>query len=138
MNLLDRTPTPTLSDDSPTSEFVNSPDGLQKTSPTEILSFSSIWSTTSPSSIQTCTDDSTNQIKTSKTTSTVFKSTLECHQSTKIQNKSDSTDLEMDDPLHSPTLTSSIAYLEEQDLIPPSNSSNYLNFYNYYIHICDY
>jgi hypothetical protein len=28
----------------------------------------------------------------------------------------------MDDPLQSPTLTTSIAYLEEKDLIPPTTS----------------
>jgi hypothetical protein len=32
-------------------------------------------------------------------------------------------DLEMDDPLQSPTLTASIAYLEETDLIPPISRS---------------
>jgi len=29
----------------------------------------------------------------------------------------------MDDPLQSPTLTTSIAYLEERDLIPPMNQN---------------
>lgn len=52
-----------------------------------------------------------------------MKNTLECHQSRKIRHKSDSVELEMDDPLQSPTLATSIAYLEERDLIPPISRS---------------
>lgn len=52
-----------------------------------------------------------------------MKSTLECHQSRRLRHKSDSVELEMDDPLQSPTLTTAIAYLEERDLIPPINRS---------------
>jgi hypothetical protein len=56
-------------------------------------------------------------------TPTLIKSTLECHQSRKLRKKSESVELEMEDPLQSPTLTTSIAYLEERDLIPPISRS---------------
>ena len=72
-----------------------------------------------PPSVRTSEVDFNNKITTVKNTPTVTTSTLECNQSTKIQSTSESTDLDMDDPLQSPTLTSSIAYLEERDLIPP-------------------
>ncbi|CAF1060551.1 unnamed protein product [Rotaria sordida] len=117
VNLLDRTPTPTISD-SVTSEFVNSIDELQLPSPTQILSFSQTWSTSS-SSNRTSEDDINNKIKIIKNIPTAIKNTLEFHQSTKIRSKSESIDLEMDDPLQLTSLTSSIAYLEERDLIPP-------------------
>ncbi|CAF3785815.1 unnamed protein product [Rotaria sp. Silwood1] len=121
INLLDRSPTPTISD-SATSEFVNSIDELQQPSPTQIISFSQTWPTSSSSSasIRTSEDDFNNKIKTIKHTPTAIKSTLECHQSTKLRSKSESIDLEMDDPLQLTSLTSSIAYLEERDLIPPT------------------
>lgn len=118
-NLLDRTPTPPIPD-SATSQFINSiDDQQQQTSPTQIFNFST-WSTSPPLSNRVSEDDINNKIKGTKAhTSTLIKSTLECHQSRKIRHKSESVDLEMDDPLQSPTLTTSIAYLEETDLIPP-------------------
>ncbi len=77
----------------------------------------------------------TNKIKGIKQhTQTLMKSTLECHQSRKIRNKSDSVDLEMEDPLQSPTLTTSIAYLEERDLIPPINRSTSISERKKYLH----
>ncbi len=77
----------------------------------------------------------TNKIKGIKQhTPTLMKSTLECHQSRKIRNKSDSVDLEMEDPLQSPTLTTSIAYLEERDLIPPINRSTSISERKKYLH----
>jgi len=114
INLLDRTPTPPI----PTSQFINSIDEQQQqqTSPTQIFNFSlSTWSTSPPLSNRVSDEDISNKIKGIKHT----KSTIEYHQSRKTSNKSDSVDLEMDDPLQSPTLTTSIAYLEETDLIPP-------------------
>lgn len=51
----------------------------------------------------------------------LMKNTLECHQSRNLRKKSESIELEMDDPLQSPTLANSIAYLAEQDLIPPKS-----------------
>ena len=92
----------------------------QQTSPTQIFTFSPTWPTPSSLSNRISDEDLTNKIKGTKpTTPTLGKSTLECHQSRKLRKKSDSIELEMDDPLQSPTLTSSIAYLEERDLIPP-------------------
>ncbi|CAF4106499.1 unnamed protein product, partial [Adineta steineri] len=122
INLLDRTPTPPILD-SATSQFINSlDDQQQQISPTQIFSFSSSWATSPPLSNRVSDEDITNKIKGIKHhTPTLIKSTLECHQSRKIRNKSDSVELEMDDPLQSPTLTTSLAYLEETDLIPPPN-----------------
>ena len=107
IHLLDRTPSPSVPDTA-TSQFVNSVDESQQPSPTQMFSFSSPWPTSPP--------PSTNKIRAAPTST---KSTLECHQSRKTSAKSDSIDLEMDDPLQSPTLAASIAYLEERDLIPP-------------------
>ncbi len=124
INLLDRTPTPPIPD-SATSQFINSiDDQQQQTSPTQIFNFPSTWSTSPPLSNQVSEEEINNKIKGIKPhTPTLIKSTLECHQSRKISTKSDSIDLEMDDPLQSPTLTTSIAYLEERDLIPPISRS---------------
>ncbi|CAF2030839.1 unnamed protein product [Rotaria magnacalcarata] len=121
VNLLDRTPTPTQPEGA-TSQFVNSIDEFQQPSPTQIISFSPTWSTSPPSSLKTFEDDFSNKTKTVKHTPTAIKNKLECHQSTTIRTKSESIDLEMDDPLQLTTLTSSIAYLEERDLIPPTSS----------------
>lgn len=119
VNLLDRPATPTLPD-SITSQFVNSIDELQQPSPTQILSFSQTWSTSPPaSSVRTFEDEFTNKLKAIKANPNTTKNKLECHQSTKIRTKSDSIDLEMEDPLQMTSLTSPIAYLEERDLIPP-------------------
>lgn len=121
LNLLDRPPTPPIPD-SATSQFINSiDDQQQQTSPTQIFNFSSTWTTSPSASNRVSEDDISNKIKGIKShTSTSMKSTLECHQSRKIRHKSDSVDLEMDDPLQSPTLTP-IAYLEERDLLPPKS-----------------
>lgn len=116
INLLDRTPSPPIPDSS-TSQFVNSPDKLQPLSPTQIFSFPPTWSRLPLSSTRILEDDYSNKNKELKHTATSMISTLECHQSTKLRSKSESTDLEMDDPLQSPTLTSSIAYLEATDLM---------------------
>ncbi|CAF2755901.1 unnamed protein product [Rotaria sp. Silwood2] len=129
INLLDRAPTPTISD-SATSEFVNSIDELQQPSPTQIISFSQTWPTPTSPPIRTSEDDFNNKIKTMKNTPAAIKNTLECHQSTKIRSKSESIDLEMDDPLQLTTLTSSIAYLEERDLIPPTTPDHDLHLSN--------
>ena len=109
IHLLDRTPSPSVPDTA-TSQFVNSVDESQQASPTQIFSFSSPWPTSPPAS--------TSKFR-AAAAPTLTKSTLECHQSRKTSAKSDSIDLEMDDPLQSPTLAASIAYLEERDLIPP-------------------
>ena len=123
INLLDRTPTPPIPD-SATAQFINSIDEQQQISPTQIFTFSSTWPTSPPLSNRVSEDDVGNKIKGNKQhTPTLIKSTLECHQSRKIRHKSESVDLEMDDPLQSPTLTTSIAYLEERDLIPPISRS---------------
>ncbi|UJR36959.1 hypothetical protein I4U23_029667 [Adineta vaga] len=122
INLLDRTPTPPIPD-SATSQFINSVDEQQQqTSPTQIFSFSSTWTPISPLINRISDEDITNKIKGIKHHPTIattsVKNILECHQSRKTSNRSDSVDLEMDDPLQSPTLTTSIAYLEERDLLP--------------------
>jgi hypothetical protein len=110
--------------DNATSQFVNSIDDLQQTSPTQIFSFSSAWSTSS-SIHRTSDDELISTLKELKLPSTTcLKSTLECHQSRRISNRSDSIDLDMDDPLQSPTLTPAIAYLEEEDLMPPTTQAN--------------
>ncbi|CAF1390191.1 unnamed protein product, partial [Adineta ricciae] len=120
INLLDRTPP---IPDSATSQFVNSIDDQQaQTSPTQIFSFSSPWMSTASLTNRVSDEDVSNKSKGVKHQPTAsIKNILECHQSRKTSNRSDSVDLEMDDPLQSPTLTTSIAYLEERDLLPVPN-----------------
>ncbi|CAF0948697.1 unnamed protein product [Adineta ricciae] len=120
INLLDRTPP---IPDSATSQFVNSIDDQQaQTSPTQIFSFSSPWMSTASLTNRISDEDASNKSKGIKHQPTAsIKNILECHQSRKTSNRSDSVDLEMDDPLQSPTLTTSIAYLEERDLLPVPN-----------------
>jgi len=121
INLLDRSPTSSPSDNV-TSQFVNSLDDQQQTSPTQILTFSPAWATSPPLSSRLSEDDSNTKTKTMKyPTPILMKNTLECHQSRNLRKKSESIELEMDDPLQSPTLANSIAYLAEQDLIPPKS-----------------
>ena len=122
--MLDQSPTPPIPDGA-TDQFINSLDEQQQQiSPTQIFTFSSTWPTSPPLSTRISEEDNSNKTKGIKhQTTTLTKSTLECHQSRKIRNKSDSVDLEMDDPLQSPTLAASIAYLEETDLIPPVSRS---------------
>lgn len=139
INLLDRSPTSSPSDNV-TSQFVNSLDDQQQTSPTQILTFSPTWATSPPLSSRLSEDDANTKTKTAKyPTPILMKNTLECHQSRNLRKKSESIELEMDDPLQSPTLANSIAYLAEQDLIPPksplsesteqqSQSHDYSNF----------
>ena len=86
-----------------------------------MFNFSASWTISPPISNRISEEDMNTKSKGIKHPITSTKSTLECHQSRKIRNKSDSVDLEMDDPLQSPTLTTSIAYLEERDLIPPTS-----------------
>ncbi|UJR09216.1 hypothetical protein I4U23_013464 [Adineta vaga] len=123
IDLLDRTPSP----DAKTSQFVNSTDHLQQLSSSQVFKFPTTWpSSPSPSITRTSSMDITaTKPNTIQYSTTATKNTLEYHQSTKIRNHSDNTDLEMEDPSQSPSLlTSPIAYLEEQDLLPSSTSDS--------------
>ena len=102
---------------------MNSIDDLQQTSPTQIFSFPSTWPASPPPSQRTSDDDFANKVKEFKATPSFVKSTLECRHSRRVSNRSESIDLEMEDPLQSPTLTPAIAYLEERDLLPSTHSN---------------
>lgn len=104
-----------LLDQSATSQFVNSFDQVDPTSPTQIFNFSPNWS----SSQRSFDDESkTNQ-----------KTNVERRHSRRTSQKSENAELEMEDPLQSPTLTASLAYLEERDLIPPNPSQSSRKFH---------
>ena len=108
IDLLDRTPSP----DDNISQFVNNTDNFQQLPSNQIFSF--------PSS--SITDASSKMAQTVKRSTTSTQSTLECHQSTETKNRSESADLDMDDPLQSPPLASSLAFLKDRDLIPSATS----------------
>ncbi|CAF1101402.1 unnamed protein product [Adineta ricciae] len=107
IDLLDRTPSP----DDNMSQFVNNTDNSQQLSSNQVFSF--------PSSLLT---DASSKLQTLKHATTSTKSTFEYHQSTETKNRSEGADLDMDDPLQSPPLTSSLAFLKDRDLIPSSTS----------------
>ena len=109
-----------LLDSNSTSQFVNSIDEHHPTSPSQIFSFPSTWSS-SPPPLPPAPVRPSDETREFKQPTTFSKSTtLECRQSRRTSTRSESIELEMDDPLHSPPVAPALAYLEEQDLIPPT------------------
>jgi len=115
-----------LLDSNSTSQFVNSIDEHHPTSPSQIFNFPSTWPNSPPSSSSTRTFDDDFNLKTKDLKQTTFlkSTTLDCRQSRRTSTRSESIELEMDDPLHSPPVAPALAYLEEQDLIPPTPSKS--------------